>query len=230
VAPAPVKASDGVDTEFCIIGAGWSGLMFAVGLLDEGYSLDSFRIVERGTDYGGAWQANQYPGCACDVQSYSYLPFLNRFPEYTPAKKYTTQPEIQAHAARIADRYCLAGVTSFGVTVDSTVWDEATKSWTVHSGSGDLAGKKGNGNGKGESSSITARFVVVCTGPLTEPVMPNVLGMNSFLGKSMHTSRWDHSVELSGKTVGIVGTGASAGQAITELCKDESISLKVFQR
>jgi cation diffusion facilitator CzcD-associated flavoprotein CzcO len=206
------------DTVECLfIGGGFSALLTAARLRERGVT--SIRIVERGADVGGTWYWNRYPGAACDVPSYDYLPLLDEM-GYVPSRFYAKGPEIFAHCQAIAKRYDLYDLAVFRTTVTSTVWSEAEKLWTIRTDKGD---------------AMKARFVICANGTLSKPKLSKIEGMQSFKGHSFHTSRWDYGYtgqdleNLKDKVVGIIGTGASAVQAIPRLGKAAK-ELYVFQR
>ncbi len=210
---API--SDHVECLF--IGGGFSALLTAARLRERGVT--SIRIVERGADVGGTWYWNRYPGAACDVPAYDYLPLLDEM-GVVPSRLYAKGPEIFAHCQAIAQRYDLYGLAVFRTTVTTTIWDEAAKLWRIGTDRGD---------------AMTAKFVICANGTLSKPKLSKIEGMASFRGHSFHTSRWDYAYtgeDLSGlkdKVVGIVGTGASAVQAIPRLARAAK-ALYVFQR
>ena len=207
--------SDHVECLF--IGGGFSALLTAARLRERGVT--SIRIVERGADVGGTWYWNRYPGAACDVPAYDYLPLLDEM-GVVPPRLYAKGPEIFSHCQAIAERYDLYGLAVFRTTVTSTTWDEAAKLWRIGTDRGD---------------AMTAQFVICANGTLSKPKLSKIEGMASFAGHSFHTSRWDYAYtgdDLSGlkdKVVGIIGTGASAVQAIPRLAKAAK-ALYVFQR
>jgi len=206
------------DTVECLfIGGGFSALLTAARLRERGVS--SIRIVERGGDVGGTWYWNRYPGAACDVPSYDYLPLLDEL-KVMPSRLYAKGPEIFAHCQAIARRYDLYDLAVFHTTVTSTVWDEDEKLWRLGTDRGD---------------TMKAKFVICANGTLSKPKLSKIKGMESFKGHSFHTSRWDYDYtgadlsKLSDKVVGIIGTGASAVQPIPRLGKAAK-ELYVFQR
>ena len=205
------------EVEVLFIGGGFSALLTAARLRERG--VQSIRIVERGADVGGTWYWNRYPGAACDVPSYDYLPLLDEM-GYVPGHLYAKGPEIFAHCQAIARRYDLYGLAVFRTTVTSTVWDEAASLWRIGTNRGD---------------TMSARFVICANGTLSKPKLSKISGMETYAGHSFHTSRWDYAytgADLSGlkdKVVGIIGTGASAVQAIPRLAK-AARALYVFQR
>ena len=206
------------DTVECLfIGGGFSALLTAARLRERG--ITSIRIVERGADVGGTWYWNRYPGAACDVPAYDYLPLLDEM-DYVPSRLYAKGPEIFAHCQAIARRYDLYDLAVFRTTVTSTTWDDKEKLWRLGTDRGD---------------TMKARFVICANGTLSKPKLSKIEGMESFQGHSFHSSRWDYAYtgdDLSGladKVVGIIGTGASAVQAIPRLAKAAK-ELNVFQR
>ena len=207
--------SDTVEVLF--IGGGFSALLTAARLRERG--VESIRIVERGADVGGTWYWNRYPGAACDVPAYDYLPLLDEM-EYVPSRLYAKGPEIFAHCQAIARRYDLYDLAVFRTTVISTVWDKDERLWRIGTDRGD---------------TMKARFVICANGTLSKPKLSKIAGMETFAGHSFHSSRWDYGYtgqDLSGladKVVGIIGTGASAVQAIPRLAKAAK-ELYVFQR
>jgi cyclohexanone monooxygenase len=206
------------DTVECLfIGGGFSALLTSARLRE--YGVESIRIVERGTDVGGTWYWNRYPGAACDVVAYDYLPLLDEM-NYVPSRHYARAPEIFAHCQAIAKRYNLYELAIFQTTVISTSWNAAEQMWHIGTDRGD---------------HLRAKFVICANGTLSKPKLSKINGMESFKGHSFHTSRWDYAYtksDLSGladKVVGIIGTGASAVQAIPPLGAAAK-ELYVFQR
>ena len=214
----PAPRAPIIDTVECLfIGGGFSALLTAARLRERG--VESIRIVERGGDVGGTWYWNRYPGAACDVPAYDYLPLLDEM-GVVPPFLYAKGPEIFAHCQAIARRYDLYGLAVFSTTVTSTVWDETEKLWRIGTDRGDV---------------MKARFVICANGTLSKPKLSKIAGMEQFQGHAFHSSRWDYGYtkpDLSGladKVVGIIGTGASAVQAIPRLAKAAK-ALYVFQR
>jgi cation diffusion facilitator CzcD-associated flavoprotein CzcO len=213
----PPRAPISDEVECLFIGGGFSALLTAARLRERGVA--SIRIVERGADVGGTWYWNRYPGAACDVPAYDYLPLLDEM-GIVPSRLYARGPEIFAHCQAIARRYDLYDLAVFRTTVTSTVWDEGERLWRIGTDRGDC---------------MKARFVICANGTLSKPKLSKIEGMESYRGHSFHTSRWDYAYtgdDLSGladKRVGIIGTGASAVQAIPRLAKAAK-ELYVFQR
>ncbi|MEM1433984.1 MAG: NAD(P)/FAD-dependent oxidoreductase [Pseudomonadota bacterium] len=199
------------ECEILVIGAGFAGLLLWYRLKQAGFT--DVRFCEKGGDVGGTWYWNRYPGIACDVEAYSYLPLLEEM-GYIPTMKFASGFEILEYCQSISERYGFYEHCLFHTTVERTDWDEATKRWTVRTDRGD---------------AMRARIVVLANGVLTTPKLARINGMDKFQGEAFHTSRWNYHVDLKGKRVGIIGTGATAVQAIPELAKVAG-TLHVFQR
>jgi cyclohexanone monooxygenase len=204
-----------------IVGGGFGGMLAAARLRQAG--VESFRIVEKGGDFGGTWYWNRYPGAACDVESYVYLPLLEET-GYMPTEKYAKAPEIFAHCQRIGRHFDLYKAALFQTQVQQLDWDEGARRWSVTTQRGDR---------------LSARFVIIAGGVLHKAKLPGIPGIETFQGHSFHTSRWDYAYtgggpmggmsRLVGKRVGIIGTGATAVQAIPHLGASAG-HLYVFQR
>lgn len=208
--PVPREALDD-ECEILVVGAGFAGLLLWYKLSNAGFK--DVRFCEKGGDVGGTWYWNRYPGIACDVESYSYLPLLEET-GYIPTMKFASGFEIMEYCQIVAEKFGFYDHCLFHTTVEETRWDDATGRWTVHTDRGD---------------AMKARFVVIANGILTTPKLARIDGMETFKGEAFHTSRWDYNVDLQGKRVGIIGTGATAVQAIPELAKIVK-ELYVFQR
>jgi len=213
----PAREAIADEVECLFIGGGFSALLTAARLREHGVT--SIRIVERGADVGGTWYWNRYPGVACDVPAYDYLPLLDEM-GVVPSRTYAQGQEIFAHCQAIARRYDLYDLAVFNTTVTSTVWNESERLWEIGTDRGDR---------------MRARFVICANGTLSKPKLARIRGMESFKGVSFHTSRWDYDYTgedlsaLSDKVVGIIGTGATAVQAIPRLARAAK-ALYVFQR
>jgi cyclohexanone monooxygenase len=210
---APPVGRDALSDEcdILVIGAGFAGLLLWYKLRAAGFR--DVRFCEKGGDVGGTWYWNRYPGIACDVESYSYLPLLEEM-GYFPSMKFASGFEILEYCQAMATRFGFYDHCLFHTTVERTEWDEAAARWTVTTDRGD---------------AMRARYVVLANGILTTPKLARIEGMETFEGKAFHTSRWDYTVDLEGKRVGIVGTGATAVQVIPELARIVK-QLYVFQR
>ena len=208
--PVPRDALD--DTcEVLVIGAGFAGLLLWHKLSTAGFT--DVRFCEKGGDVGGTWYWNRYPGIACDVEAYSYLPLLEEM-GYYPTMKFASGFEILEYCQSMAEKFGFYEQCLFHTTVERTVWDEESRTWTVYTDRGD---------------AMRARYVILANGILTTPKLARISGMEKFQGDSFHTSRWDYNIDLEGRTVGIIGTGATAVQAVPELAKIVK-DLYVFQR
>lgn len=213
----PIIDTDSDIVDVLFIGGGFSALLTSARLREKG--VPSIRIVERGADVGGTWYWNRYPGVACDVVSYDYLPLLDEM-DYVPSRHYAQGPEIFAHCQAIAKKYDLYDLAVFQTTVTSTIWDEEASCWSISTDRGD---------------SMRAKFVVCANGTLAKPRLARIDGMETFKGHAFHTSRWDYDFtgrdleNLSDVRVGIIGTGASAVQIIPNLGAHAK-SVHVFQR
>ncbi|MBT6278016.1 MAG: NAD(P)/FAD-dependent oxidoreductase [Chromatiales bacterium] len=199
------------ECEILVVGAGFAGLLLWYKLKAAGFT--DVRFCERGGDVGGTWYWNRYPGIACDVEAYSYLPLLEEM-GYIPTMKFASGFEILEYCQSMATKYGFYDRCLFHTTVDDTIWDDATGRWTVTTDRGD---------------NMRARYVVLANGILTTPRLARIKGMESFQGEAFHTSRWDYNVDLKDKRVAIIGTGATAVQAVPELAKIVK-ELYVFQR
>ncbi len=204
-----------------MIGGGFGGLLAGARLREAGVT--SLRLIEKGGDFGGTWYWNRYPGAACDVESYIYLPLLEEL-GYVPKEKYSRAPEILAHSQAIGRKFELYRDALFQTEVTELRWDEGAERWIVSTDRGD---------------EFRARFVAMANGPLNRPKLPGVPGIESFAGHSFHTSRWDYGYTggdsnggltgLSGKRVAVIGTGATAVQCIPHIA-EAAEHLTVFQR
>jgi cation diffusion facilitator CzcD-associated flavoprotein CzcO len=209
------------DIDVAVIGGGFGGLLSAARLREAG--VRDIRVIEKGGDFGGTWYWNRYPGAACDVESYVYLPLLEEL-DYLPVEKYSRAPEILAHSRAIAEKYDLYANACLQTEVQDLRWDEAASRWIISTNRGD---------------AMRARFVVMANGPLHRPKLPGIPGVETFKGHSFHTSRWDYAYtggdsngDLTGlkdKRVGVIGTGATAVQCVPHLGAAAK-QLYVFQR
>jgi cyclohexanone monooxygenase len=199
------------ECDILVVGGGFAGLLLWYKLSQAGFV--DVRFCEKGGDVGGTWYWNRYPGIACDVESYSYLPLLEEM-GYIPTMKFASGFEIFEYCQKMAEKFSFYDHCLFHTTVEKTEWDEETGRWTVHTDRGD---------------AMKARFVILANGILTTPKLARIEGMETFQGESFHTSRWNYEIDLHDKTVGIIGTGATAVQAIPELAKIVK-ELYVFQR
>lgn len=209
------------DVEVLVIGAGIGGLLSAVHLVEAG--VDDVLIVDKAADFGGTWYWNRYPGVRCDVDAYVYVPLLEQT-GVLPTEKYASGPEIHASCRRVAELFDLRERALFGRSVTRCQWSDDAKRWLVSTQHGD---------------DIRARFICLAIGPMSKPKLPGIPGIDTFVGRSFHTSRWDYAYTggdssgglagLRDKRVGIIGTGASAVQCVPHLGRDAG-HLYVFQR
>ena len=221
VEPGFTRAALSEQTDVLIVGGGFGGMLAGARLRQAG--VKNFRIVEKGGDFGGTWYWNRYPGAACDVESYIYLPLLEET-GYMPREKYAKAPEIFAHCQRIGRHFDLYPAALFQTLVRTMDWDEGARRWNITTDRGDR---------------IAARFVIIAGGILHKAKLPGIPGIESFQGHCFHTSRWDYGytggsptspmTKLADKRVGIIGTGATSVQAIPQLGATAQ-QLYVFQR
>jgi cation diffusion facilitator CzcD-associated flavoprotein CzcO len=205
------------EVDVAIIGAGFGGLLTGARLRELG--VDRIRLIDKATDVGGTWYWNRYPGIACDVESYVYMPLLEEV-GYLPTEKYAKGAEIFAHCQRIAEHYDLYRDACLHTEVRQIRWNEQLSRWIVETDHGDV---------------IRARFVSMANGYLQKPKLPGIPGIGSFSGHTFHTSRWDYDYTgkdlelLADKRIGIIGTGATAVQCVPHLAGAVG-HLSVFQR
>ncbi len=210
--PAP-RSDDGPglpsSATVAIVGTGFSGLGIAISLARSGRR--DFVVIERGDDVGGTWRDNTYPGATCDVPSrlysFSFLPN----PDWT--RSYSPQPEILDYLRHCAQETGVLPHIRFGTELLGADWDPAAQHWKLQTSRGEL----------------TARFLVMGTGALVEPALPDIEGLADFTGTVFHSARWDHGADLTGRKVGAIGTGASAIQFVPHLQR-EAEHLTLFQR
>ncbi len=197
------------DVDVVIIGGGFSGLLSASSLIDEG--ITDICVIEKGADFGGTWYWNRYPGCRCDVEAYTYLPLIEKYGEM-PTERYSRASDILAHSRRIAQHLGLYETSLLQTGVTGAEWHESAARWVVTTDRGD---------------TIRGRFLCMASGILSRPKLPGIPGVETYKGHAFHSSRWDYAYtgghekgELAGlkdKRVAIIGTGASAVQAIPYL-------------
>ncbi|WGL51807.1 NAD(P)/FAD-dependent oxidoreductase [Nocardioides sp. BP30] len=204
-----------IEVDHLVIGAGFAGLCAAIKL-DESGERD-FVVVEKDSDVGGTWHINTYPGAECDVPSqlYSYSFALN--PDWS--KVYSPQQEIWEYTKRVAERAGVLDRFVLGTAVDDAHWDAGRQRWLVNT----------SAVGSGARTTYAARTVIAGSGGLSEPSLPDIEGIESFAGATFHSARWNHDVDLTGKRVAVIGTGASAIQLVPEVAKVAG-RLDVYQR
>lgn len=193
-----------------IVGAGFGGLCAAIKLREQGFV--NIAILERSAEVGGTWRDNVYPGCACDVPSHLYS--FSFEPNTRWTRPYPQQPEIQDYVLRTTEKQKLRPLIRFGCHVQVLHWQAEEACWRV-----DVAGQE----------PVLARHVILATGPLNKPLIPALPGLDTFPGPMFHSSHWRHDIDLKGKRIAVVGTGASAVQFVPEIAPDAA-RLTVFQR
>ncbi len=209
------------EVEIAIIGGGFGGLLAGARLREAG--LENIRMIEKGGEFGGTWYWNRYPGAACDIESYVYLPLLEET-GYVPPKKYIDGADILEYSKLIARKYDLYRDVLFQTEVTEVHWDNEASVWVIQTNRGD---------------AFKARFLVMSNGPLNRPKLPGIPGIDDYKGHTFHTSRWDYDYTggdahggltgLKDKKVGIIGTGATAVQCVPHLAEGAK-ELYVFQR
>jgi len=193
-----------------IIGAGFGGLIAALKLKHSGRS--SFVIFERAAEIGGTWRDNVYPGCACDVPSLVYSIATEPNPDWNSA--FSKQPDILRYLKNVVAKNDLAEHIRFDSDITGLEFLEEEGCWQVTDRNGAMT---------------TVKMIMLATGPLNRPVIPNFKGLETFKGKKFHSSAWDNTCDLKGKRVAVIGTGASAIQIVPNIAP-EVAHLSVFQR
>jgi cation diffusion facilitator CzcD-associated flavoprotein CzcO len=196
-------------TRIAIIGAGFAGIGMAVRLEEAGER--DFVVLERDGDIGGTWAANTYPGCQCDVPAKLYSFSFAPNPDWT--RSYPLQGELRAYLRQVAERFGVRNRIRLNTAVTAGTWDEETHCWRLETSAGPL----------------TADVIVAAPGPLSEPTIPALPGLEDFRGATFHTARWNHDYDLRGRRVAVIGTGASAIQAVPNV-REEAEHVTVFQR
>jgi cation diffusion facilitator CzcD-associated flavoprotein CzcO len=204
--PVPVSP----DVDVLIIGSGFAGLCMAIKLLQAGES--SFVLIEKDSDVGGTWRDNTYPGCGCDIPSHLYSFSFDLNEDWT--RMYPSQPEIWEYLRTSAAKHGVVPHIRFNTEVREAVFDNRSNAWRVRMNTGE---------------AITARVVVSGMGGLCRPAFPRIPGIERFQGPAFHSAEWDHAVDLRGKRVGVIGTGASAIQFVPRLA-EQVARLHLFQR
>jgi cation diffusion facilitator CzcD-associated flavoprotein CzcO len=192
-----------------IVGTGFSGLGMAIKLKEEGE--DDFVLLERAPDIGGTWRDNTYPGCRCDVPSHLYSFSFAPNPDWSST--FSPQPEILDYLKGCAERFGVMPHIRFDTELQSAAWDDEDGLWRIETSAGEL----------------TADVLIAAQGPLSDPSLPEVPGLDGFEGTAFHSAQWDHDHDLAGERVAVIGTGASAIQFVPEI-QPEVEKLHVFQR
>ncbi|MHB8341589.1 MAG: flavin-containing monooxygenase, partial [Mycobacteriales bacterium] len=194
--------------ETAIIGSGFAGLAAAIRLAEAGRD---YVVLERAGDVGGTWRDNSYPGCACDVPSHLYSFSFAPNPDWT--RSFSPQQEIQDYLRRTARQFGVLPRTHFHAEVREAYWDDSVQLWQIHTARGNLS----------------ARFLIVAVGPLSEPSRPGLPGLDGFRGTAFHSATWRHDHDLTGEEVAVIGTGASAIQFVPQI-QPLAGSVTIFQR
>jgi cation diffusion facilitator CzcD-associated flavoprotein CzcO len=210
---------------YVIVGSGFAGLCMAIKLKQAGR--DDFVILEKGDDVGGTWRENTYPGAACDIQSHLYSFSFELNPKWS--RMFARQPEILDYLRHCVREYGLEDHLYFGVRFDGGEWDYAVREWRIKVGGSGVGSGMGSGARSGAGGEIRAGFVVLGMGPLHRPLLPDVPGIEEFTGPSWHSAEWRHDVDLTGKRVAVIGTGASAIQFLPRVAR-QAASVVLFQR
>jgi cyclohexanone monooxygenase len=211
----PGQSAEAYDT--VVVGAGFAGMYMLHRLRQQGLSV---RVYEQGDGVGGTWYWNRYPGARCDVESmqYSYSFSDELQQEWDWSERYAPQPEILKYANHVADRFDLRPDIQFDTRVERAVFDESTDRWSVTT------------SANGETRTVTAAYVILATGCLSNARMPDIKGLKDFKGEVYHTGHWPHHpVDFTGKRVAVIGTGSSALQSVPVIAAQAS-HLTVFQR
>ncbi|MFM8412060.1 MAG: flavin-containing monooxygenase, partial [Alphaproteobacteria bacterium] len=201
-------SSDRRDFDVVVVGGGFAGIGAAIRLRQAGFD---FVLLEKASELGGVWRENVYPDCACDVPSSFYSFSFAPKPDWSHV--FAHQPEIKRYAADTARAFGVSDAIRFGHEMLAARWDPAASRWQVDTDRG----------------RFSARFVVMASGPMHVPVVPALPGLESFPGASFHSAKWNHDVDLRGKRVAVIGTGASAIQFVPAI-QPTVERMAVFQR
>ena len=209
------------ETTVVVVGGGFAGMLTAIDLGRHG--ITDLRIVEKAGDFGGTWYWNRYPGCMCDVESYTYLPLLEET-GFMPSERYASATEIYEYSKLLARTFDLYPCALFQTDVTGAEWDEQARRWLVTTTRDDR---------------LSSQFLVLAGGILHKAKLPGIPGIENFENKAFHTSRWDYDYTggsptapmdgLADKRVGIIGTGATAVQVVPQIARVAK-ELYVFQR
>jgi len=209
-APAPATPPLESQTGIAIIGAGFSGLAMGIALLKAGRR--DFVILEQAGDLGGTWRDNSYPGCACDVPSHLYSFSFAPNPDWS--RMYAPAGEIWAYMRKVAADFGLMPFFRFGQGLKEARWDAGGKHWQVQTARGD---------------QLTAQILISGVGALCVPMIPSLPGLDRFAGPAFHSARWRHDLDLTGKRIAVIGTGASAIQFVPQI-QQSAGQVTLFQR
>lgn len=203
-------ADHGADHDVVIVGAGFGGMGAAIQLKELGY--DNIVLIDRLDGLGGTWRVNNYPGLSVDQPSTTYSYWFEPNPNWS--RLFAPGHEVQAYAEHVADKYDVRRHMRFNTSVEGAHWDDEAKLWRIAVSGG---------------QTLTAQFLIVATGFLCEPKIPDIPGIDTFAGKIIHTAAWDHDYSLAGRRVGVIGTGSTGIQVIPAIA-DQVDDLTVYQR
>ncbi len=206
----PRPAAGAVDHEIVIVGAGFGGMGAAIQLRRMG--IDDIAILDREDGVGGTWHVNRYPGIAVDIASVTYS--FSFLPNPDWSRLYAPGAELKAYADHVADTFDLRRHLRLGVSVEEATWEDDASRWQLRLADGD---------------TVSARFLVMATGFLSQPKRPDIPGLADFGGTVMHTAQWDESHDLTGQRVAVIGTGATSVQLVPEIA-ERVAHLDVYQR
>jgi cation diffusion facilitator CzcD-associated flavoprotein CzcO len=209
-APESADISTDITSDIAIVGAGFSGLGMAIALDKAGRH--DYVILEKAARIGGTWRENTYPGCTCDIRSLLYS--FSFEPKHDWSRQFPPQPEILDYLHQVVRAYDLEGHIRFGAEVTSMAYDGAAGRWSLRLADG---------------RNVSCRVLMTAMGPLHQPNVPALPGTETFAGPRFHSAQWDHDVDLSGKRVAVIGTGASAIQFVPQVVK-RAAQVTVFQR
>jgi cation diffusion facilitator CzcD-associated flavoprotein CzcO len=201
--------TDPVHTRCLIIGTGFSGLGMAIALQRQGVD---FLLLEKADEIGGTWRDNTYPGCACDIPSHMYS--FSFEPKADWRHMWSFQPEIFDYLKGVTDKYGLRRYVRFNSHVERAHWDDDEQCWHVFTDAG---------------QEYVAQFLISGAGGLHIPLIPDIEGIDEFRGAAFHSAQWDHDIDLTGKRVAVIGTGASAIQIVPAIVEDVA-ELHLYQR
>ncbi|MDF2467391.1 MAG: NAD(P)/FAD-dependent oxidoreductase [Ramlibacter sp.] len=203
-------AGNAPEYEAIIVGTGFGGMGAAIQLERDG--IRNFLLLDRNDDLGGTWHVNSYPGLAVDIASFTYSYSFEPNPYWS--RLYARGAELKQYASHVADKYDLRRRMRFNTTVKRTEYDEQGRFWTVH-----VSGQ----------APLTTRLLILATGFLSQPKMPDIPGIADFAGKVIHTAAWDHDYDLTNRRAAVIGTGATSVQLVPEIAR-QLAQLDVYQR
>ena len=208
-----MTTSHTADYDVIAVGAGFAGISLSYHLREAGLNT---KIFDRADDIGGTWTWNRYPGAATDSESYYYCLTFSKevLQEWSWTKRYSGWEETQAYLKFVMDKFSLWPSFQLSTEVESAEFDNETGLLNVHTGDG---------------KTHTAKYFISAMGMISQPVIPNIAGMDSFNGPLFHSSRWPEGLDVAGKRIGIIGAGATTVQMLPEVAKTAA-QVTVFQR